>query len=97
MWNDPIVEEVRKIRNEHAKKFNYDLKAIAADLKRQQKPASGSLSRSSPKSRPCCQGQSSKRRNTRTVRLITHRPVRSLIRNHVHRVGLYWIQPGVHG
>jgi hypothetical protein len=37
MWNDPIVEEVRKIRNEHAKKFNYDLEAIAADLKRQQK------------------------------------------------------------
>jgi len=36
MWNDPIVEEVRKIRNDHAKKFNYDLKAIAADLKKQQ-------------------------------------------------------------
>ncbi|MEO7841154.1 MAG: hypothetical protein ABIU06_17570 [Anaerolineales bacterium] len=36
MWNDPIVEEVRKIRDEHAKKFNYDLKAIAADLKKQQ-------------------------------------------------------------
>lgn len=37
MWNDPIVEEVRAVRNAHAKKFNYDLKAIAADLKRQQK------------------------------------------------------------
>jgi hypothetical protein len=37
MWNDPIVEEVRKVRNEHAKKFNYDLQAIAADLKKQQK------------------------------------------------------------
>ena len=36
MWNDPIVEEVRKIRNDHAKKFNYDLKAIAADLQKQQ-------------------------------------------------------------
>ena len=36
MWNDPIVEEVRKVRNDHAKKFNYDLKAIAADLKKQQ-------------------------------------------------------------
>ena len=31
MWNDPIVEEVRNVRNEHAKKFNYDLNAIAAD------------------------------------------------------------------
>ena len=37
MWNDPIVDEVRKVRDAHAKKFNYDLQAIAADLKRQQK------------------------------------------------------------
>lgn len=37
MWNDPIVEEVRKVRDEHAKKFNYDLEAIAADLRKQQK------------------------------------------------------------
>ncbi|MHB8777055.1 MAG: hypothetical protein ACYC6R_04730 [Anaerolineales bacterium] len=36
MWNDPIVEEVRKARDEHAKKFNYDLQAIVADLKKQQ-------------------------------------------------------------
>ena len=34
--NDPIVEEVRKYRNEHAKRFNYDLDAICADLKRHQ-------------------------------------------------------------
>ena len=37
MWNDPIVDEVRKVRDEHAKKFNYDLQAIVADLKKQQK------------------------------------------------------------
>lgn len=30
--NDPIVEEVRKYRDEHAKCFNYDLDAICADL-----------------------------------------------------------------
>ncbi len=36
MWNDPIVEEVRAARNAHAEKFNYDLKSIAADLKKQQ-------------------------------------------------------------
>ena len=36
MWNDPIVEEVRAARNAHAKKFNYDLKSIATDLKKQQ-------------------------------------------------------------
>ncbi len=40
MWNDPIVDEVRKVRDAHAKKFNYDLQAIVADLKKQQK-ASG--------------------------------------------------------
>jgi len=30
--NDPIVAEVRKYRDEHARKFNYDLDAICADL-----------------------------------------------------------------
>lgn len=34
MWKDPIVEEVRKIREEHAARFNYDLDAIYKDLKR---------------------------------------------------------------
>ncbi len=33
---DSIVEEVRRIREEHAKKFNYDPKAIFADIKRQE-------------------------------------------------------------
>ena len=33
MWQDPIVAEVRKARQEHAKKFGYDLKAIYDDLK----------------------------------------------------------------
>jgi hypothetical protein len=33
MWKDPIVEEVRKIREEHAARFGYDLKAIYDDLK----------------------------------------------------------------
>ena len=31
---DPIVEEVRKARDEHAAQFNYDLDAIYADMKR---------------------------------------------------------------
>ena len=37
MWSDPMVEEVRKVRNAHARKFNYDLQAIVADLRNQQK------------------------------------------------------------
>ncbi len=37
MWKDEIVEEVRKIRDTHAKKFNYDPDAIYADLKKAEK------------------------------------------------------------
>jgi hypothetical protein len=36
MWKDPVVEEVRKIRQQHAKRFNYDLRAIVDDLRKQQ-------------------------------------------------------------
>ena len=36
MWNDPIVEEVRKAREEHAAKFNYDIDAIVRDLQESQ-------------------------------------------------------------
>ncbi|MGH9764243.1 MAG: hypothetical protein ACREDR_46405 [Blastocatellia bacterium] len=28
MWNDPIVEETRKIRDELASKFNYDIQKL---------------------------------------------------------------------
>lgn len=34
---DPIVEEVRRARDAHAKRFNYDLDAIVEDLKRREK------------------------------------------------------------
>lgn len=34
---DPIVEEVCKARDEHARKFNYDIRAIVADIQKQQK------------------------------------------------------------
>ncbi len=37
MWEDPIVEEIRKIREDHAAKFNHDLDAIYRDLKEQDK------------------------------------------------------------
>ncbi|MBM3334123.1 hypothetical protein FJY63_05630 [Candidatus Sumerlaeota bacterium] len=36
MLADPIVEEVRRVRREYAKRFNYDLRAIAADLRKQE-------------------------------------------------------------
>lgn len=37
MIDDHIVNEVRKIRDELAKKFNYDADAIFADLRKKQK------------------------------------------------------------
>lgn len=36
MWKDEIVEEIHKIRESYAKSFNYDLKAIIADLRNKQ-------------------------------------------------------------
>ena len=37
MRPDPIVEEVRKIRDAYAKHFNYDLDAICRDLQEKQR------------------------------------------------------------
>jgi hypothetical protein len=36
-WSDPIVDEVRRVRDEYAARFNYDLRAIYRDLKEQEK------------------------------------------------------------
>ncbi len=35
-WKDEIVEEVRKVRDEHAAKFDYDISAICEDIRRKQ-------------------------------------------------------------
>ncbi|MHB1422063.1 MAG: hypothetical protein ACYC3I_02475 [Gemmataceae bacterium] len=35
--NDPIVDEVRRVRDAHAARFNYDLDAIFRDIKEQEK------------------------------------------------------------
>lgn len=37
MWIDPIIEELHKIRKEHAAKFNFNLLAIVRDYQQQQK------------------------------------------------------------
>jgi hypothetical protein len=36
MWEDPIVAEVHRTREELAAAFNFDVKAIFADLRRRQ-------------------------------------------------------------
>jgi len=35
--NDPIVDEVRRVRDAHAARFNYDLDAIFKDIKEREK------------------------------------------------------------
>ncbi len=49
MAEDPIVEEVRAARDEHAKKFGYDLEAIFRDLKAKEKETGRRYSRLSPR------------------------------------------------
>jgi hypothetical protein len=36
-WSDPIVEEVRRVREAYAARFNYDLQAMYRDLKEKEK------------------------------------------------------------
>jgi hypothetical protein len=51
MWKDEILEEIHKIREEHAKAFNYDLQAICDDL-RQKQAVSGRQIISTPLKQP---------------------------------------------
>lgn len=46
---DPIVEEVRAVRMAHAKRFNYDLSAICADLRSIEKRCGHQLVSLAPK------------------------------------------------
>jgi hypothetical protein len=49
MWPDEIVEEIHKIREEHAAKFNYDLQAIYFDLKEQEQQSNRQIVSFEPK------------------------------------------------
>ena len=46
---DPIVEEVRKARSEHAAKFNNDIDAIISDVQSRQKKYGVRLVRRAPR------------------------------------------------
>jgi hypothetical protein len=48
---DPIVEEVRKWRMEHTRKFGGDLSAICADLRSIQEASGHEVVRLAPKKR----------------------------------------------
>ncbi|MGI9036957.1 MAG: hypothetical protein ACR2GD_13100 [Pyrinomonadaceae bacterium] len=51
MWKDEIVEEVRRVRDEYAAKFDYDLDAIYKDIKKQEKQAQNKIVSLPPKNR----------------------------------------------
>lgn len=46
---DPIIEEIQKIRQEHASKFGYNLKMIYEDLKKLEAECGYEIVRLTPK------------------------------------------------
>ena len=51
MWEDPIVEEIRKHSEEYAAQFDFDLKAIFEDLKKKEEQGGRPVVSFSPKLR----------------------------------------------
>ncbi|MDR9404233.1 MAG: hypothetical protein RI580_12415 [Halothece sp. Uz-M2-17] len=51
MLHDDIVEEIHKIREEYSRSFDHDLKAIFADLQKQQSESKKEVIRLSLKER----------------------------------------------
>jgi len=49
MKDDPIVEEVRKYRQEHAARFHYDLAAIVRDIESREADHGAPLVKLPPK------------------------------------------------
>jgi hypothetical protein len=48
---DPILEEIWKARDQHARRFNYDLKRICDDLRRIEKQSGRRVVTRKPKRR----------------------------------------------
>jgi uncharacterized protein (DUF1800 family) len=49
MWEDPIVAEVRQVREAYAKKHDYNLRAMYRDLKAKENAEPGEKASLSPK------------------------------------------------
>lgn len=43
MWQDPVVEETRNLRKQYAEKFNNDIDAILADIRKRQEQSKRKL------------------------------------------------------
>ncbi len=51
-WKDPIVEEVREIRDRIAARFDYDIKAIGRYYQERQRKSGHQLVTRPPRQRP---------------------------------------------
>ena len=49
MKPDHIVEEIRKVREEHAKSFDYDITKICADMRKKQERLKNRIVSGKPK------------------------------------------------
>jgi hypothetical protein len=52
MWHDPIVEEVRRHREDYAAQFDHDLHLICRDLRRREGKDGRKIVNLPPKRRP---------------------------------------------
>ena len=46
---DMLISELRKIRDEHAARFNYDLEAVAEELRKREKETRGKIVNRKPR------------------------------------------------
>ena len=49
MQNDPVIEEVRRIRHVYAKRFGFDMRAMCNDLRQKEQAHPGRLVSFDPK------------------------------------------------
>jgi hypothetical protein len=49
MASDPIVEEIKRFREQYAARFDYDLKAIVRDVQRRQRDGDRQVVRREPR------------------------------------------------
>jgi hypothetical protein len=61
MWDDEIIDELHRIREEHAKAFNYDVKAICADWRKRQAQSGRKFITLTPANPPATMTQRSER------------------------------------
>lgn len=52
MWENEILEEIHKIREEHAKSLNYDIKAMCEDWRKRQQHSDHKIVNLSSKNQP---------------------------------------------